>query len=104
MAMKLKVNDEVMVTAGSVKGSVGKISKINRETSYAEVSGVKEVKKTRKPNQLNRVGGIENIDAKIHLSNLSLFDGKKVSRAGMKKDRDGKNTRVLRQLKDKEVK
>lgn len=95
---KLKKGDQVMVLTGRDKGVKGEILRIDTAKSRAYVSGVNMVKKHRKPTQLNPQGGIENIEAPIHLSNLALTDPKtdKPTRIGYKNLKDGKKVRYAK--------
>ena len=95
---KLKKGDQVIVMTGRDKGAKGEILKIMQKTGRAVVSGVNMVKKHRKPTQLNPQGGIENIEASIHLSNLALVDPKteKPTRIGYQTLKDGKKVRYAK--------
>lgn len=88
---KLKKNDQVMVIAGKDKGKVGRILRIDAKTSRVLVEGVNLVKKAvRKKNQNDR-GGIIEVEATIHLSNVQIVDkGGKPSRLAYKVEGDDK--------------
>ena len=73
--LKLKKGDTVMVTAGKDKGSKGEILQILAENNKAVVSGLNIVKKHNKPTA-ETPGGINEIPAPIHISNLMLVDPK----------------------------
>ena len=97
--MKLKTGDKVVVVSGSNKGKEGKITKIL--DSRVIVEGVNMVKKHLKPTQANPEGGIVEKEAKIHVSNVMLYDekAKVASRITTKVEVvDGKNvkTRVFK--------
>lgn len=69
---KIRKDDQVEVIAGKDKGKRGKIVKIVRDKDRAIVSGVNIVKKAmRKKSQQDR-GGIVEIEAPIHVSNLMI--------------------------------
>jgi len=92
---KLKVNDEVMVTTGKDAGKLGKIKKINWKQSKVYVTGVNMVKKTVKATQQNPAGGITNVEAAIHISNVSLLSPKTKKPTRVKIEvRDGKPVRI----------
>jgi large subunit ribosomal protein L24 len=73
----LKVGDKVVVITGSNKGKTGKVSKVLRKESRVIVEGVNLVKKHVKPGRTNETGGILEIEAPIHISNVKLVDEKK---------------------------
>jgi large subunit ribosomal protein L24 len=93
---KLKKEDTVQVIAGKDKGKRGRILKILRDKDRVLVEGVNIVKKAkRRRNQQDR-GGIIEIEAAIHSSNL-MFVCKKCgpTRIGYKTDGD-KKVRICR--------
>ena len=93
--MKLKTGDKVVVVSGSNKGKEGKITKIL--DSRVIVEGVNMVKKHLKPTQANPEGGIVEKEAKIHVSNVMLYDekAKVASRISTKVEVvDGKNVKT----------
>ena len=69
--MKLKVGDKVKVIAGSSKGKEGKITKTLRNENRVIVEGVNIVKKHKKGNG-QETGGILEVEAPIHISNVKL--------------------------------
>ena len=87
MAMrKIKVNDMVIVLAGKDKGRAGKVLKVM--DSAVLVEGVNIVKKHVRPNpNKNEQGGILEREAKIHISNVAIYNSitKKADRVGIKK-------------------
>ena len=99
--MNFKVGDQVVVIAGSNKGKTGKIIKTLKAENKVVVEGVNMVKKHLKPTQANPDGGIVEKEAKIHVSNVMLYDekAKVASRITTKVEVvDGKNvkTRVFK--------
>jgi large subunit ribosomal protein L24 len=89
---KLKTGDNVRVIAGDHKGEEGKILKIMVAKNRALVEGVNMVSKHRKPSATNPQGGIEKMEAPIHISNLMLLEGNNTVRVGYKVE-DGKKIR-----------
>jgi large subunit ribosomal protein L24 len=87
---KLKSGDLVKVIAGANKGSQGKIVKILVKKDRAIVSGVNMVSKNVKPSAENPQGGINKFEAPIHISNLMLLEGEKVTRVGYRMEGDKK--------------
>jgi len=82
-----------MVIAGASKGSSGEIKEIIINKNRAIVEGVNMVKKHTKPANENP-GGIIEVEAPIHLSNLMLIDPKsgEPTKVG-RKEVDGKMVR-----------
>lgn len=69
----LKLNDKVEVIAGKDKGRVGKITKVYPSEDKAKVERINLVKRHVKPNQQNQQGGIVDMEAPMHVSNLMLI-------------------------------
>lgn len=81
----LKVNDEVMVISGALKGTKAKIVKIDRKAKKAMLEGVKIVEKKLKPTQLNPRGGKKTVHLGIDFSNLKLTKASEYVKSGVKK-------------------
>lgn len=73
--LHLKKGDRVRVIAGANKGEEGEILEVLPHKNKAIVEEVNMVKKHEKPTQ-DSPGGINEIPAPIHLSNLMLIDPK----------------------------
>jgi large subunit ribosomal protein L24 len=101
--LKIKKGDLVKVMSGEAKGETGKVLVINREKNRVLVEGVNKVKKHSKPNAKHPNGGIIEMEASIHISNLLLVDDKgKATRVGRKVDE--KTNKIVRFYKStKEV-
>jgi len=69
---KLKKEDTVEVIAGKDKGKRGRILKILRDKDRMLVEGVNIVKKTKKKRKQQDRGGIVEVEAAIHSSNLMI--------------------------------
>ena len=74
--MKIKVGDNVRVITGSNKGKEGKVLKVLRNENKVLIDGVNIVKKHVKPNRTNESGGILEVEAPIHISNVKVLDKK----------------------------
>ncbi|MAW06670.1 MAG: 50S ribosomal protein L24 [Halobacteriovoraceae bacterium] len=83
---KLKVGDEVIITAGKDKGKKGKLKLINYKRNVVFVEGLNLVKKAVKPDQSNPNGGFVTIEAALDYSNVMAFSEKlgKASRVGIR--------------------
>lgn len=71
--IKIKKGDKVRIIAGSHKDTEGIIAKVFGKKNKAIVEGVNLVKKHTKPSAKNPQGGIQELEAPIHISNLSLL-------------------------------
>ena len=68
--MFIKSNDTVKVIAGKDKGKEGVVIKAFPANDRVIVKGVNIVKKHQKPNNANPNGGIVEMEAPIHVSNV----------------------------------
>jgi large subunit ribosomal protein L24 len=73
--LHVRKGDQVMVLAGDDKGKTGAVLQIFSDKNRAIVEGVNIVKKHVKATQ-NEEGGIQEMEATIHLSNLAVLDPK----------------------------
>ena len=100
---KIKKGDQVIVIAGRDKGKTGRVLEVLTETDRLVVEGVQRVTKHVKAGQTargTRTGGIETVEAPIHVSNVMIVDPetKKGTRVGFRTEqveRDGR-TRTVR--------
>jgi large subunit ribosomal protein L24 len=84
----VRKGDLVMVVAGADKGKQGNVVEVFHDKQRVVVEDVNIVKKHRKPTQTTP-GGILEIPAPIHVSNIMLIDPK-----------SGEPTRVGRKIVD----
>ena len=93
---KLKKDDTVEIIAGKDKGKRGRILKILREKDRIIVEGANIVKKAKRRKSKQDRGGIVELEAAIHSSNLMIVCKKcGPTRIGYKIDGDVK-TRVCK--------
>jgi large subunit ribosomal protein L24 len=95
--LKIKKGDQVVVITGKDKGKKGEVTKVIPSENRIVVAGVNQMTKHRKPTQF-APGGIEKVEASIHVSNVALADPKtgKATRVGYQTLKDGKKVRVAR--------
>ena len=74
--MRIKKGDKVKVITGAYKGTIGEVKAVFPKEDRVIVEGVNMVKKHLKPTQANPDGGIVEKEAKIHVSNVMLYDEK----------------------------
>ena len=72
--MHVKTGDKVKVISGKYKGKEGVILKSFPKQNRVLVEGVNIVKKHQKPSQANQTGGVVEMEAPIHVSNVMLID------------------------------
>ena len=72
--LRIKKNDMVKVIAGKDKGKTGRIMQVMPQQQRAIVENINVVKKAKRRTQQDQKGGIIEIEAPIHLSNLMLLD------------------------------
>ncbi|MCL2803027.1 MAG: 50S ribosomal protein L24 [Micrococcales bacterium] len=73
----IKKGDQVRVIAGRDKGKTGRVLEVLKDKDKLIVEGVQRVTKHTKVGQSargGRTGGIETVDAPIHVSNVMLVD------------------------------
>jgi large subunit ribosomal protein L24 len=95
--LKIKKGDQVVVISGKDKGKKGEVTKVIPDDSRVVVSGINQMTKHVKPTNTS-AGGIQKIDAPIHVSNVALADPKTgaATRVGFKTLGDGKKVRVAK--------
>lgn len=95
--LKIKKGDQVVVISGANKGAKGEVMKVLREENRVVVQGVNMRTHHNKPTQTSP-GGIEKLEAPIHVSNVALADPKsgKASKVGYKVLKDGTKVRVAK--------
>ena len=67
---KVKKGDVVRVITGADKGKTGKVLKVDPKRNRVTVEGVAVRKKAVRRSQANPNGGIQEIEAPIHISNV----------------------------------
>ncbi len=72
--MFVKTGDKVKVIAGKDKGKEGVVVKTIAAKDRVVVEGVNIVKKHQKPNNQYPQGGIVELEAPIHVSNVQLLE------------------------------
>lgn len=95
--MRIKKGDKVKVITGAYKGTIGEVTKAFPKEDKVIVEGVNMVKKHLRPTQQNPDGGIVEKEAKIHVSNVMLYDEKAKEASRVKYEmKDGKKVRVYK--------
>lgn len=95
--MKIKNGDTVKVISGAYKGKTGEVIAVDRVNERVTIKGVNMRKDTMPKTQENPRGGIQEVEAPIHVSNV-LFVGKdgKTTRIGRRVEGAGKDKKIVR--------
>ena len=89
---KIKTGDTVKVIAGNEKGKTAVVKTILTDKNRVVLEGLNMMTKHVKPSAAKPNGGIEKVEAPLHISNIMLVDPK-----------NGEPTKVGRKLNDKGV-
>lgn len=76
--MKVKVGDTVRIIAGKDKGKDGKVIRTLKNDNKVVVEGLNIVKRHSKPSNTNDKGGIFDVEAPIHVSNVKVITEEEV--------------------------
>ena len=87
-SLKIKKGDRVVVLSGKDKGKTGEVTKSFPKDAKVIVSGVNIATRHRKPSQANPQGGLERVEAPMHVSKVAIAT------------KDGKPSRVRFELQD----
>ena len=97
--MKVRKNDQVLVTAGRDKGKRGRVIEGQTKNRRVVVEGVNVAKKAVKPNRQRGIsGGIVERESPIDISNVLVLDpsSRKPTRIGFQVLQDGRKVRIAR--------
>ena len=96
MKTRIKKDDTVKVLTGKEKGKTGRVLKVDRISGRIIIQGLNMVKKAAKKKSQQDKGGIIEIEAPIHISNVALTTkGGQVTKIGYKFE-NGKKVRFAR--------
>jgi large subunit ribosomal protein L24 len=95
--MRIKKGDQVVVLMGREKGKSGEVLRVDLERNRVLVQGVNMVKRHERATQTSP-GGINQYEAMLHASNVSLIDPEtgKPTRVGYKTLDDGRKVRFAK--------
>ena len=97
MAARIRKGDRVAVLTGRDRGKRGEVLRVLPDKERAVVQGVNMVARHRRGGAQGP-GGVEQIEATIHISNLAHIDPEtdKPTRVGFRKLEDGRKVRFAR--------
>ncbi|MFH1202201.1 MAG: 50S ribosomal protein L24 [Candidatus Omnitrophota bacterium] len=100
--LRIKKNDIVYVISGKDKGKKAKVLRVMPSHNRAVVEGVNMIKKAMRKRSEQQPGGIIQMEAPIHLSNLALFCQRcsKPSRIKITVAKDGSRARICSRCKE----
>ena len=75
-AAKIKKGENVVVRSGKDKGRTGTVLQVLPKDGKVLVQGVNVAARHRKPSQLNPQGGLERVEAPMHVSKVAIADPK----------------------------
>ena len=87
-AAKIKKGDTVIVLSGKDKGKTGQVTQSMPKDGKVVVAGVNIAVRHKKPTQADPQGGLERIEAPLHVSKVAIVTA------------DGKPTRVRFEVRD----
>jgi len=106
MAVKIRRDDEVVVTSGKDRGKIGKVLRVDPKAERVYVEGLNIVKRHQRPvpsaDPLKSAGGVVEREGPIHISNVMLVDpkDKKPTRVGISRE-NGIRIRVTKRTDSK---
>ena len=93
-AAKIKKGDNVVVLSGKDKGKTGTVTKSLPKDGKVIVAGVNVATRHRKPSQANPQGGLEKIEAPMHISKVAIATAAGKQTRVRFETQDGKKVRV----------
>jgi len=97
-AAKIKKGDKVVILSGKDKGKRGEVTKSIPADGKVIVGGINMMTRHKKPSQQDPQGGLERIEAPMHVSKVAIEDPKtgKPTRVGFKVLEDGRKVRFAK--------
>jgi large subunit ribosomal protein L24 len=99
MALSIRKNDTVLVTAGRDRGKRGRVLSVVPDRARLVVEGVNMIKRHTRPNpQRNIKGGVVEREAALAVSNVQLVcpECGAATRVGRRRLDDGRRVRICR--------
>ncbi len=94
-SMRIKTDDQVLITAGKDKGKSGKVVRTDPKRRKVFVENLNIVKRHQRPRTMNEQGGIIEKEGPIDVSNVVLLDptDNKPTKVGVRVADDGERVR-----------
>ena len=94
-SLKIKKGDTVVVLSGKDKGKTGEVTRSIPKDGKVVVAGVNVATRHRKASQANPQGGLEKVEAPMHVSKVAIADPASGKPTRVRFEvRDGKKVRV----------
>ncbi len=100
--MKVKVGDTVRIITGKDKGKEGKILRTLKNENKVVVEGLNIVKRHSKPRNTNESGGIFEIEAPIHVSNVKVLSKEDLKASKKESKTKAKEEKIEAKVEQKE--
>ncbi len=100
--MKIRVNDNVLVTKGRDRGRTGRVQRIFADRGRLMVEGVNIVSRHMKPNPQLRQTGIVQKELSVPIANVMLICpiSNEPTRVGMRRLADGSKARTCKDCEE----
>ncbi len=94
-AMRIRRDDQVLITAGKDKGKSGKVVRVDRKRRKVFVENLNIIKRHQRPRSMNEQGGIIEKEGPIDVSNVVLLDptDNQPTKVGVRVAEDGERAR-----------
>lgn len=94
-SMRIRRDDQVLITAGKDKGKSGKVVRVDRKRRKVFVENLNIIKRHQRPRSMNEQGGIIEKEGPVDVSNVVLLDpsDEKPTRVGVRVAEDGERVR-----------
>ena len=92
--MRIKKGDQVIILSGKDKGKTGTVTQAMPKDAKVIVGGVNVATRHRKPTQANPQGGLEKIEAPLHVSKVAHVTADVKPTRVRYEIQDGKKVRV----------
>lgn len=70
---KVRKDDQVQIIVGKDRGKSGRILKVDRDRGRVVIAGLNMVSKAVRPRSQNEKGGIIQVEAPLHISNVMIM-------------------------------
>lgn len=100
--LRIRRGDTVYVLAGKDRGKTGKVISILAEGDFALIEGVNFIKKHMRRTSQEQQGGIIQMEAPVHISNLAVYckHCSRPTRISVSALKDGTKSRFCRKCKE----
>ncbi len=103
-SMRIRTDDQVLITSGKDKGKSGKVVRVDPKRRKVFVENLNVIKRHQRPRSMNEQGGIIEKEGPVDVSNVILLDptDDKPTRIGVRKADDGARVRYSKRT-DKNI-